>query len=135
MVQPCPSITMRAGLDLISKICLVRKLRETRVLSGFARLLPPGADGGGGGTQPLALRRAIRWLPALVVRGEGTFLEFREEKIPESLARTENAARISRLEQRSNKSRKRAYDARYAAIGPFGDEQCVPFISKSRNRV
>ena len=68
------------GTDLassLSGICLVRKLRETRVLVGFSRLLPV-EDPASGGLRPISIGGALPWLPATVVRGEGIFLEFNE---------------------------------------------------------
>src|ERR1019366_4076651 len=58
-----------------SRIGLVKKLRETRALAGFSRLLPPAKEGAGDRIQPLKLDQKIDWLPAAVVRGEGIFLE------------------------------------------------------------
>ena len=63
-------------------VCLLRKLKETRALAGFTRLLPPQAhDPESGESQPLALRKSTNWLPAMIVRGEGIFIEFREERL------------------------------------------------------
>jgi len=89
------------------RICLVRKLRETRVLSGFSRLLPPDAVGADGGDiQPLNRNSTIRWRPALVVRGEGIFFEFRNSAILRWLEHTKIAERIARLETRYNTARR-----------------------------
>ena len=66
------------GVDLaeyLSSVCLVRKLRETRVLVGFSRLLPV-SDPRSADLLPIAEDDALRWLPAAVVYGEGVFLEF-----------------------------------------------------------
>jgi len=66
---------------LFSRICLVRKLRETRVLAGFTRLLPPEGDPQSERLQPLKVDSRIDWLPAMTVRGEGIFFEFNLSKI------------------------------------------------------
>jgi len=87
------------------RVCLVRKLRETRAHAGFSRLLPPGAEGEGGDIQPLTRNRAIRWLPALIVRGEGVFIEFRERAITKWLDDTAIRARICELETLFNQAR------------------------------
>jgi hypothetical protein len=87
------------------KICLVRKLRETRTLSGFSRLLPPGADSEGGEIQPLAKSAALRWLPAIIVRGEGIFIEFRIEEIMDWVQRSSIADRMDQLASIYNQSR------------------------------
>jgi hypothetical protein len=87
------------------RICLIRKLRETRVLSGFSRLLPPDALGANGGIQPLRRSPAVNWLPALVVKGEGIFFEFKNGEIKHWIERTKIADRIARLESRFNNAR------------------------------
>ncbi len=69
--------------ELFSRICLVRKLRETRALAGFTRLNPPEGDLRSERLQPLSTAPRINWLPAMVVRGEGIFLEFNTSKIEE----------------------------------------------------
>ncbi len=71
--------------DAFDVVCFVNKLRETRALSGFARLMPPSSpddnrivslDSGSGRS----------WLPVAVVRGEGLFLRFRADRIDEWVA-------------------------------------------------
>jgi hypothetical protein len=59
-----------------SHLSLVHKLRETRALAGFTRILPPDGDLGSDRLQGLSLDRRIDWLPATIVRGEGIFIEF-----------------------------------------------------------
>jgi hypothetical protein len=58
-----------------SRLCLVHKLRETRALAGFTRVLPPDGNLASGRLQPLKLDPAIDWLPAIKVYGEGLFFE------------------------------------------------------------
>jgi len=53
----------------------------------------------------LKLDDAIEWLPAIVVRGEGIFLEFRAERIAEWLARDTAAARLAPLVAAYNRRR------------------------------
>jgi hypothetical protein len=72
--------------DFLARVCSVRKLRETRAIAGFTRILPPGTlDNGasrdGQQIQPVSLGRDHGWLPAVVVRGEGVFLEFSSDAI------------------------------------------------------
>jgi hypothetical protein len=88
------------------RICLVRKLRETRVLDGFSRLLPPDTVGPGGDIQSLNRNPAIRWRPALVVKGEGIFLEFSNSAIESWIRSTDISPRIGRLATRYNQSRR-----------------------------
>ncbi len=57
-----------------SKIRLVTKLRETRVLESFTRISP--IENGQSTPQELALDSSLGWLPAIIVRGEGIFFEF-----------------------------------------------------------
>ena len=88
----------------LSGICLVRKLRETRVLVGFSRLLPV-EDPASGGLRPISLGGALQWLPAAVVYGEGIFLEFNEDALR---AWEENPLvkdRIFSLREQTNQSR------------------------------
>jgi hypothetical protein len=66
--------------DFVARVGLVRKLRETRVHVGFSRLVPK-TDRGDEGVQPLKVDRAMNWLPAIEVRGEGIFVELREDAI------------------------------------------------------
>jgi hypothetical protein len=67
---------VRSSFDRIS---LLHKLRETRAFVGFSRIFPDEL------TQEeqwkLITREKKRWLPAVIVRGEGIFLKFREDKL------------------------------------------------------
>lgn len=69
--------------EIFSRICLVRKLRETRALVGFSRLLPPEGDSQSERLRPLKVNSLINWLPAMMVRGEGIFFEFDPSKVKE----------------------------------------------------
>jgi hypothetical protein len=59
-------------------VVLVRRLRETRVLTGFTRLVPPDATNGALAALSLTPKR---WLPGFSVRGEGIFLQFSKERL------------------------------------------------------
>lgn len=59
-----------------SNVCMLHKLRETRAFVGFSRLLPDDRKTIAEKKQFIRLNNAIDWLPAIVVRGEGIFLEF-----------------------------------------------------------
>ena len=61
--------------DYIERVVLVPKLRETRVLLGFTRLIPPDSEDSGQ-LAPLSLKQK-NWLPATEVRGEGIFIELK----------------------------------------------------------
>lgn len=58
-----------------SRIQLVHKLRETRALVGFTRILPPDGDLTSPRLQKMKLDIGINWLPAIKVYGEGIFVE------------------------------------------------------------
>ncbi|MBP8745144.1 MAG: DUF1998 domain-containing protein [Syntrophorhabdus sp.] len=91
-----------------STISLVHKLRETRALVGFSRWLPEDGRSLAEKKEQLALRKNVDWLPALIVRGEGVFIEFNNRKIEvwakkknvleraEKLIRRYNAKRLNR---------------------------------------
>ncbi len=75
-------------------VSLVTRLRETRVLQGFTRLLPPQANSDG--LASLSLREP-NWLPGVSVRGEGIFLRFRKDRIEEWAARAAVQERFDKL--------------------------------------
>ena len=65
--------------SIFSQVVLVPSLRETRVLTGFSRLIPSNS-----GNESVFLHKKNdipEWLPALEVRGEGIFLKFNEQTI------------------------------------------------------
>lgn len=84
------------------RIGLVKKLRETRALAGFTRLLPPDTDNPDNRLQALVLDRKIEWLPAIVVKGEGIFLELDETSIRQWLAESGCVDRINALSRNYN---------------------------------
>jgi len=69
-----------------SKIRLVHKLRETRALTGFTRILPPDGNLTSTRLQSFKLDPQIDWLPAIKVYGEGIFLELNNIKLKEWLS-------------------------------------------------
>jgi hypothetical protein len=60
-------------------IVLIHKLRETRTMVGFSRILPEDARDFNTRKRDLARDGRLEWLPAIVVRGEGIFLELRAD--------------------------------------------------------
>jgi hypothetical protein len=62
-------------------VALIEKLRETRALVGFSRLLPDDGRNIAEKKADMALSKRINWLPAIFVRGEGIFFEFDAEKL------------------------------------------------------
>jgi hypothetical protein len=85
-----------------ARIGLVKKLRETRALAGFTRVLPPDSDNPSDRTQGLSLDLRIDWRPAIIVRGEGLFLELREAAIKDWLNSTKCGSRVRRLADNYN---------------------------------
>lgn len=61
----------------LSRVVLVKRLREVRALEGFARLVPPAY---GSELAPLAATDP-GWRPAVEVKGEGVFLVLDEEQL------------------------------------------------------
>jgi hypothetical protein len=82
--------------DYVRRVGLVRKLRETRVLVGFSRLMPQ-TDRGDPSVQPLNVDEAIDWLPAIEVRGEGIFVELRSDAVSDWLVHGRAAKRVGSL--------------------------------------
>ena len=66
--------------NFLNNVCLVKKLRETRVLIGFSRLLPV-EDPSMANLMPMTESTNLSWLPASVVHGEGIFMEFNHRKL------------------------------------------------------
>jgi hypothetical protein len=93
------------GLDrFIRRVCLVRKLKETRAMVGLSRILPAQGQMDDR-LQPLSKNR-VGWLPAVVVRGEGIFIEFDEEALETWVDREEGAReRAAGLEAAYNAGR------------------------------
>ena len=85
--------------DLFERVVLVRKLKETRVLTGFSRLVPVEALKG----LPAALSLEPKnWLPGFSVRGEGIFLELNGSAVRRWSDDEEIKKRAATLQSRSN---------------------------------
>jgi hypothetical protein len=87
------------GYDrLLDQVVLVSRLREVRGLLGFTRLAAPER----GDLQPVRLvslsRGAPEWVPAVEQRGEGIFLELREDAVARWAARVAEHPRLEALE-------------------------------------
>lgn len=63
----------------LCRVALLHKLRETRAFEGFSRIYASGPTR----TEQhrLFMDSPKRWLPAIVVRGEGIFLQFSESRL------------------------------------------------------
>lgn len=68
------------------RISLLHKLRETRAFVGFSRVFPGDELTQEDRWKLISLEKK-RWLPAIIVRGEGIFLKFREDRLNEWLKR------------------------------------------------
>lgn len=76
-----PTVGPRGYDRLLDQVVLVRRLREVRALVGFTRLAAPERDD----LQPVRRvplsRRSAEWVPAVEQRGEGIFLQLREDAV------------------------------------------------------
>jgi hypothetical protein len=110
-----------------SRIMLVDKLRETRVLTGFSRVFATSG-------QTLAERKAMlrrnetpwnNWLPAYGVYGEGIFFEFHEQQLstweqqPEIVSRIRELDARYRTVQQSRRLREQEITPRFVLLHTF----------------
>jgi hypothetical protein len=66
--------------DFFRRVSLLHKLRETRAFVGFSRVFPE--DNLDNRQRRALISRSVKnWLPGVIVRGEGIFLQFDENKI------------------------------------------------------
>lgn len=65
----------------ISRVTLVERLREVKVLRGFTRIDPPDPSSSIQQTMCPIAHAGINWLPAVEVRGEGIYIELQEESV------------------------------------------------------
>lgn len=85
--------------NAFSRIALLHKLRETRAFEGFSRIYSTGLTRID--QRALFMEEHKRWLPAIVVRGEGIFLQFSETRLQEWLNRhgTDLDGRLAMMQQ------------------------------------
>lgn len=62
------------------RISLLHKLRETRAFIGYSRIFPEN-DLNQDEKNKLISKHKKDWLPAIIVKGEGIFIKFREDKL------------------------------------------------------
>lgn len=90
----------------LSHLAMVHKLRETRALAGFTRILPSDGSLASPRLQRLSLDKRIDWLPAMIVRGEGIFVEFDTRRMDSWIRSTRSISeRIRQLNGRYNQRR------------------------------
>ena len=67
---------------MLDGVVLARRLREVRVQVGFSRISPPGGMfRATAGAKGRLSKRALPWLPAIEMRGEGIYLEFNHAEV------------------------------------------------------
>lgn len=84
----------------IQRVVLVHRLREVVALAGFTRFEAAAPDVAGEleiGVRRAAPAREITWLPAVENKGEGLFLQFRQDAVENWLARADVAERGKKL--------------------------------------
>lgn len=87
--------------SLVERVVAVERLREAVALIGFTRVDPPGepdAFGNSAGIGPLCRGRPS-WVPCTEVRGEGLFIQLREDAICAWEARIAESERVSSLHE------------------------------------
>lgn len=101
----------------IAQVMRVKRLREVRVLKGFARLEPPGPASGAtvaGSTLHTEDARPD-WLPAMEVIGEGVFLRLDQKRLTEWELQDRVIRRVSKID--------RFYGRRFTALGRVPDRE------------
>ena len=84
---------------------MIPKLRETRVLTGFTRIVPSASSMV---TADLSLTPQ-NWLPAMEVRGEGVFVVVRRDRLADWMSmNTEIEQRIQAINSPAGKGGPRA---------------------------
>lgn len=103
LARPAPLKDLSPELaERLDRLVLVPRLKEVAALVGFTRFAPvmPDIDG----ELDLSVQRAAlslddSWVPAVVNRGEGVFLSFKERSIREWLGRDEVGRREDELKE------------------------------------
>lgn len=113
------------GTAVFAAINLVERLRETRVLAGFNRVLPEQAADRERRTSQLWAgppARDMSWLPGYIVFGEGLFLRLDEDKVrawerePAVTERTEVLRNLYEAAQTRRQLRARDLTARFLLV-------------------
>lgn len=87
--------------QVVDSVVLLEKLRDTRAYVGFSRVLPWGEEEQGNINALIhKCYGSTREVYGDVVRGEGLFLKFREDKIDDWLQRPEVHARLDLLDKK-----------------------------------
>ena len=83
--------------DLLQQVVQVTRLREVTALVGFTRLAAPERRDLSPDNRISLSRGSADWVPAVEQRGEGIFLELREDRVAEWAARVVDHPRIEGL--------------------------------------
>lgn len=123
-VGPPPSFT-----GVVERVVLAERLREVVALVGYTRIDPPGEPDASGAVATVAPigRANPAWMPCSEVRGEGIFIQFREEALANWEARLASSERLGSLLAAHQRWRfRRSHDpalawpgARYLALHTF----------------
>lgn len=92
-IRPAPAPPELAGW--LHSVTRATRLREVRALRGFTRVIPP-TYGDEDRVAALSLNRQT-WLPAIENRGEGIFIQLREDRVQEWESRTNVVDRAARI--------------------------------------
>lgn len=87
-------------MNQVERVVLVHRLREVMAQVGFTRFeaVSPDIDGELEiGVRRASLAREITWLPAIENRGEGVFIQFRQQAVEQWATRPDVIARGTRL--------------------------------------
>lgn len=99
--------------DYFSGISIVKKLKETRVFTGFSRIMPRGE-------LDLSFSKLsndpVDWLPAIEVYGEGIFIQFNSSSISAWKQRVQVEKRVNKLNRNYRKTK--GYDTTIGDIRP-----------------
>lgn len=110
--------------DVIEQAVLVHRLKEVRAIQAFTRIEPPGSWGDEPDdperVAPLS-RADPEWLPAVVVRGEGIFIELRHDAVARWVERDIVARQVGRMTEALTAWR----EARGLTAGPEVDPRYV----------
>ena len=83
-------------------IVLVEKLTETRALTGFSRLNPPGSGEPGQQNVAALSKKQLNWYPAVRAFGEGIFITLNQKLLDEWACREQVKRRYEQIQKRLN---------------------------------
>ncbi len=109
------------GLAGVGRLCLVEKLLETRVMTGFSRVKPSDGVYNKETSNHLLWKRAPTentWLPAYVTRGEGIYFELDSQKVKRWETIPEVVARIQRLQDNQQKADEKRGVSTFDPVSP-----------------